>query len=72
VRIVQFVHFPVVRLIACFGCLGLTSQLMLVIDFCRLVSVHIAIIHRGLFLLHDTLVRIITSLWYESFIAYSA
>lgn len=63
VKFGQFVHFPVVRLIACFGSFGLTTQLMLVIDFFRLASVHVAVIHRLLFLLYAALSKLITSLW---------
>jgi hypothetical protein len=63
VKFGQFVHFPVVRLIACFGCFGLTTQLMLVIDFFRLASVHVAVIHRLLFLLYAALSQLLTSLW---------
>jgi hypothetical protein len=63
VHFVEFVHFPVVRLIACFGSFGFTTQLMLVIDFFRLASVHIAVIHRMLFLLYAALSKLVISLW---------
>ena len=63
VKLVEFVHFPVIRLIACFGFGGVTTQLMLAIDVLRLISVHIAIIHRILYILHWVLSELIKSLW---------
>ena len=42
---------------------SLVSQLMLLLDMFRLVSVHIVLIHRVLTMLHSLLFRLIMSLW---------
>ena len=63
VKFVEFLHFPVIRLVAFFGTLGITSQLMLLIDIFRLVTVHIAIIQRLFYFLHYLVSDIILSLW---------
>ena len=63
VKLIEFVHFPVIRLIACFGFSGLTTQLMLVLDVFRLITVHIAMIHRIMYFQNWVLSEMIKSLF---------
>jgi hypothetical protein len=57
------VYVSAVNLVACAGCLGLTTQLVLVIDLIRLLTLHIALIHRILAWMHQGQIYVIYSMW---------
>ena len=56
-------HRALVRATACLGTLGLSVQLAFLVDAARLLSFHIATIHRLLALLHSFQVNLIYSLY---------
>jgi len=57
-------HAPIIKLIACCGALGFTLQLVLVIDIIRVLTLHVAIIHRILALQHQFQLQLVYSLWH--------
>eukprot|EP01038_Epipyxis_sp_PR26KG_P006662 gene6662-9144_t len=59
----KIVHKPLIIFIAYSGCFGFTVQLVMIIDAIRLLTLHVAAIHRGLSYLHENQIRLIYSLW---------
>ena len=57
------IHIHVVRLIACTGSMGITIQLAAIIDVVRVLSFHVAVIHRILAIQHHLQLSLISSLW---------
>jgi len=57
------VHIHIVRLIACTGSMGITIQLAAIIDVVRVLSFHVAVLHRILAIQHHLQLSLISSLW---------
>lgn len=57
------IHIHVVRVIACTGSMGITVQLAAIIDLVRVLSFHVAVIHRILAIQHHLQLSLISSLW---------
>eukprot|EP01034_Spumella_vulgaris_P025045 gene25045-31455_t len=55
-------HLPIVKFVGCFGVLGLTSQLVLLVDVMRLATLHIATTHRILAFFHQQQLQLLYSL----------
>lgn len=57
------VHIHVVRTIACTGSMGITVQLAAIVDVVRVLSFHVAVLHRILAIQHHLQLSLISSLW---------
>ena len=57
------IHIHIVRLIACTGSMGITIQLAAIIDVVRVLSFHVAVLHRILAIQHHLQLSLISSLW---------
>ena len=55
---------PILKTFACFGALGLSTQLALAIDIFRLVSLHVTFVYFVVSLLHRIQMSMLFSLWY--------
>ena len=56
-------HVVMIKFVSCMGSLGFTVQLVLAIDVIRLLTLHIAVLHRLLSVFHQLQIRLLYSLW---------
>ena len=59
----QPLHATAIRLIACCGSLGVTVQLVMIVDLLRVLTLHIALLHRALSALHQFQLQSLRTLW---------
>ena len=56
-------HIAVIKFLACIGSFGFTAQLVFAMDVVRLLTLHIAVLHRLLSVFHQLQIRLLNSLW---------
>ena len=56
-------HITMIKFLACIGSFGFTVQLVFAMDVVRLLTLHIAVLHRLLSVFHQLQIRLLYSLW---------